>query len=317
MSLGIPASTTRRSPHRTTARASSPRPVRRTARWSTRTRDRRARSPGPQTGRRRRPRDRSLAVLRETTTCCRSGPGSPSPTSPAEAMVKWPNDVWLDGRKVAGILVEARRTRLGGARHRRQRRRRPGDPRRRHIAGTLGPHPRRRRAHARPSPGSARAATERGVAGHARRPARARRAARAIRSSGRTAKAPAPASTTPARSASRSSTAAKPRCPPAKSRCARLDDAEARRRAGRDRAQQLEPGVGEQRAELRLGAFARAEQQQHVQVHADRRRPSRPPARAGSPRRRAAERRGHRVPARPQDPHASASSQSCSTRDSR
>jgi BirA family biotin operon repressor/biotin-[acetyl-CoA-carboxylase] ligase len=27
---------------------------------------------------------------------------------PVEATIKWPNDVWIDGRKVAGILVEAR-----------------------------------------------------------------------------------------------------------------------------------------------------------------------------------------------------------------
>src|SRR3712207_9133025 len=26
----------------------------------------------------------------------------------AEARIKWPNDVWLDGRKAAGILVEGR-----------------------------------------------------------------------------------------------------------------------------------------------------------------------------------------------------------------
>ena len=25
-----------------------------------------------------------------------------------ECLVKWPNDVWLDGRKLAGILIEAR-----------------------------------------------------------------------------------------------------------------------------------------------------------------------------------------------------------------
>jgi BirA family transcriptional regulator, biotin operon repressor / biotin---[acetyl-CoA-carboxylase] ligase len=27
---------------------------------------------------------------------------------PVEARIKWPNDVWIEGRKVAGILVEAR-----------------------------------------------------------------------------------------------------------------------------------------------------------------------------------------------------------------
>ena len=28
--------------------------------------------------------------------------------APLEARVKWPNDVWIDGRKVAGVLIEAR-----------------------------------------------------------------------------------------------------------------------------------------------------------------------------------------------------------------
>lgn len=36
------------------------------------------------------------------------GPGSGPDGDPVSCAIKWPNDVWVDGRKLSGILVEAR-----------------------------------------------------------------------------------------------------------------------------------------------------------------------------------------------------------------
>jgi BirA family biotin operon repressor/biotin-[acetyl-CoA-carboxylase] ligase len=48
-------------------------------------------------------------VLRELTeTLPLAAAVAVSEALPVEAAIKWPNDVWIDGRKVAGILIEAR-----------------------------------------------------------------------------------------------------------------------------------------------------------------------------------------------------------------
>ena len=51
----------------------------------------------------------SLVLRVARRAACRSGPRSPWPrASLSRAQIKWPNDVWLGGRKVSGILVEGR-----------------------------------------------------------------------------------------------------------------------------------------------------------------------------------------------------------------
>ena len=53
-----------------------------------------------------------LSPLEPSTCCCRSRSRSRSARRSRRrrrpAQIKWPNDVWLDGRKVAGVLIEAR-----------------------------------------------------------------------------------------------------------------------------------------------------------------------------------------------------------------
>ena len=69
---------------------------------------------GPRRRARRCSTRRSSARSTSATCCCRSPSRSPSARRPRssrpgiECRIKWPNDVWLDGRKLAGILIEAR-----------------------------------------------------------------------------------------------------------------------------------------------------------------------------------------------------------------
>ena len=91
-----------------------------------------------------------LRPLELATCCCRSSvpvavcEAVESLAPGVEARIKWPNDVWIDEAKVAGVLIEARPAGVGGDRDRRQRRdRRRRVPRRPALAGDLG-RPRRR-----------------------------------------------------------------------------------------------------------------------------------------------------------------------------
>jgi len=48
--------------------------------------------------------DRSLLPLAAPVAACEAIEG----VAPVECQIKWPNDIWIDERKVAGILIEAR-----------------------------------------------------------------------------------------------------------------------------------------------------------------------------------------------------------------
>jgi len=48
--------------------------------------------------------DHSLLQLAAALAVCDTA----EQLAPVECQIKWPNDVWIDGRKVAGILIEAR-----------------------------------------------------------------------------------------------------------------------------------------------------------------------------------------------------------------
>ena len=212
MSLGEPREHHDRSAPPTSARASWPRRAPRTARSSppaSRPRAAAARAGLADAAGRRDRRVAGPARVRRAAAAARRARGGRRRRP--DALVKWPNDVWVAGSKIAGILVEAR-GRVGDPRHRRQRRRRPLHPAARRGGG---------RGDARPGPDeieptlaellprwSARLAEDRAR--------RSRRCASATRCSGspcagRTARAPAPVSMTPAPCSSNCRTGPRPR----------------------------------------------------------------------------------------------------------